>query len=410
MVWNGTPFIDHPPAGFWFQAISFQLLGVSEFSARLPSVIFALLAMVFTYLLGKRLFNRGVGLISAISLSTAIWFAYRARAADLDTFLTCFFVSSIYLALKSCDNKKFLYPFAVSLALLFLTKTGIPIVIVPTLLYVYLTNKKSFKSKELIKPFGLFILIAGSWFLVQYLNNSNFIQNYIRIGFPRSTEQSDIKANFSQIVGYLHMGIGKWFWPSILGLIGGLVLFPRRIGVLVIFCAIFFFPYILTSRGHIWHLIPLYPFMILSFYGFTYLFVDRFTKKPLLGFAIIFVFGSYQSFIQGRQIWYQFIDIPAYVSDEAILSREAGKYPYPFFIDENYGPAAAYYSDKHVQKYSWGSLISFFQGERPYADAKNFTLITTQFRLNDSKIDPKMYKVLKVDRDKILLTLPNPRN
>lgn len=331
MIWNSTPYIDHPPTGFWFQALSFKLLGVSEFSARLPSAIFALITMVFTYLLGKKLFNRGVGLISAFALSTAIWFTYRARAADLDTFLTCFFVSSIYFALKSCDHKKFLYPFAISLSFLFLTKTGIPIVIVPTIIAIFLTHKKDFKFIDLLKPFLLFILLTGSWFIVQYFNNQSFIDNYIRIGFPKSTEPSNLKSNFDQILSYLHMGIGKWFWPSILGIVGGTIFFPRRIGTLAILCAVFFFPYVLTPRGHIWHLIPLYPFMVLSFFGFTYLFIEKFTKKPLLGFIIIFIFGSYFSFIQGRQIWYQFIDIPAYVSDEAILSREAGKYPYPFF-------------------------------------------------------------------------------
>lgn len=410
MTFNGSPYFDHPPAGFWFQAISFKFLGVSEFSARLPSAVFALLTMVFVYLLGKRLINRGVGLISAIALSTAIWFTYRARAADLDIFLTCFFVSSIYLFIKACDNKWFLYPFSISLALLFLTKTGTPVVILPVIGLIFIFRKKNFNLFDLIVPLGLFISLGGYWFYVQDKSQSNFIARYLNIGFPQPDVKSTLLQNFSQIKEYLHVGMGRWFWPGVLGVIGGLVLFPRKLALLSLFCLIFFTPFIFSLKGQIWHLIPLFPIMILAFFGFTYLIIEKVTKKPMAAFLVLYIFGLYLTFTQGRQIWYQFIDIPAYVSDEAILSREAAKYPYPFFIDENYGPAATFYSDKHVEKYSWGSLISFFEGKRPYGDAKNFTLITTQFRLDDSRVHRNMYTIIKVDRDKILLMLPKDLN
>src|SRR3990172_4861421 len=39
MMWNGKPFYDHPPMGFWLIAISYRLFGISEFSTRFPSAL-----------------------------------------------------------------------------------------------------------------------------------------------------------------------------------------------------------------------------------------------------------------------------------------------------------------------------------------------------------------------------------
>lgn len=408
MTWNGTPYFDHPPAGFWLQAISFKILGISAFSARLPSAICAILAMILIYFLGKRLFNRGVGFISAVALSTAIWFTYRARSADLDLPLTLFFVSSIYFAIKSCDNKWFLYPFSLSISLLFLTKTGIPFVILPVIAIILIFRKKAFSIFDMIIPLIIFVVFSGYWFWLQDKTQSDFIHRYLMIGFPKSDVHSTIKQNFSQIQDYLHLGVGKWFWPGVLGVFGGLLLFPKRVGIISLFCLIFFAPFNLSLKGQIWHLVPLFPFMILAFFGFTYLLIVNLTKKPMIAFAVIFLFGAYIMFTQGRQIWYQFIDIPRYISDEEILSREAGKYPYPFIIDDNYGPAAYFYSDKLVSKYPGGSLRPLFDGSYKI-NGVNFVLITNQFRLDQSGIKANEYKVIKVDRDKILLTLPHDR-
>lgn len=54
-----------PPFGMWMAALSMRLLGDTPFALRLPGLLFVLLGMVVTFLLGRRLFGPRVGLVGA---------------------------------------------------------------------------------------------------------------------------------------------------------------------------------------------------------------------------------------------------------------------------------------------------------------------------------------------------------
>lgn len=401
LYWNGYPYYDHPVAGFWGMAIVFKLLGISNFSARLFPAICGLFSIYFTYFLGKELFGRLVGFMSAVALSSSFWFLYRARSGNLDVILTMFFILTILMAIKAIKNPKYKIPFAISLGLLFLTKTLVPITIILPLLIIFWPKKITIGSlkKEFKKwfiPAFLFIGLVGSYVLMQIWQYPDYFNRYFQIGLPQIKLQTSYIGNFQLMKEYLHNGIGKWFWPGLLGIFASAIFFRKKF---LIFPALFlmFLPFILSSKGHIWHLIPLYPFMILAFFGVFYTILQKAIKRKLIVNLFLVSVGLYLSVIQIRQMWYQFIDIPAYISDEEILSREAGKYPGLFYIDENFGPAAIFYSGKNVKKAGEGSLQPLFNS------SKQFLLITSQWRLDQSGIEPGLYRIIKSDRDKILV-------
>jgi len=65
--------------------------GNNEFMARLPSAIFGMLAIPLIYMLGKQLYNRNVGLLSAFLLSFwpyHVWYSQEARMYSLFFLLT----------------------------------------------------------------------------------------------------------------------------------------------------------------------------------------------------------------------------------------------------------------------------------------------------------------------------------
>ena len=62
---HGDPYLQKPPLMFWLSAISFHLFGVSNFSFKLPILLFSLFGLYFTYRLGKSLYNKTIGLLSA---------------------------------------------------------------------------------------------------------------------------------------------------------------------------------------------------------------------------------------------------------------------------------------------------------------------------------------------------------
>jgi len=113
-----------------------------------------------------------------------------------------------------------------------------------------------------------------------------------------------------------------------------------------------------------------------------------------IGFAVIVIFYSV---FQLRANWYNFIDIDPYISDEEILSREAGRYSEKFYIDEDFEPTAIFYSGKIVTQIKGTPLRELFDS------SEDFVLITRQWRLDESEILKNEYNLIKADRDKLLI-------
>lgn len=402
LTWNGTLFNDHPPAGLWFIALSFKAFGVSAFSDRLPSVIAGVASIISLYFLGKELFNRLVGFSAAVALTSCFWFLYRSRTGDLDIFLTLFFLLTLLFALKAKSNTKYLIPFSISLAFLFLTKTLVPFTIIPVLGVIF-WKSKVWKTKPFLISLLAPSLVFIAWFIYQNILQPDFIQRYLSIGYPQSSP-SPVAANVRTTLGFIHDGIGKWYWPTIASVLIGVLTKQKRFFLLAIFFLTFFAPFAFSNRGQLWHLIPLYPILLLAFFGFFYFLLEKIIStfgfgkiKNYLVYPLILFICFYFSFQQIKQMWYQFIDIPAYVSDEEILSREAGKFTYPFFIDGDFVPSAVFYSNKVVAQTWSGGIPGLF------SDNKQFVMITKQYRLDEAKIPKSSYRVIKQDRDKILI-------
>lgn len=416
--WNGKAYTDHPPAGFWLMAVSLKLFGINEFSARAAQAFSGFLTSVFLYFLGKKLFNTWVGLFAALALSSSPWFIFRARSGNLDTILTMFFVLSILLAIFATENKRFLIPFSISMTLLFLTKTAVPFTIIPVIAFTFWRSKEV-TLKDLFTPFGIFLGFFGGWFLYQQIKDPGFFGHYFKIGLPGVTSSTSVQENLALMKVYLHNGIGKWFWPGIISLILGILTLRKGFLVLVVFAVSFFVPFLTSAKGHIWQLIPLHPFMILAFFGFLWIAGDTLSfriekmsntffgkshikemviclRKPLLTLSVLLIF-LYFYVPQIRRNWYEFIDIPAFVSDEAILSNKAGEFEEKFYVDEDFVPTAIFYSGKNVQQIRDEELKGIFEKDEP------FVLITHQWRLDGEEISEKEYEIIKTDRDKILV-------
>ena len=396
LSWNGDAYIDHPPAGFWLIAISEKILGSNELAVRFIPAFLGLLSMVVLFLLGKEFFNsRVVGFASALALPSSFWFLFRARSGNLDVILTFFFLLTIYLAVKASKEKKFLLPWSVSLSFLFLTKTLIPITLIPPLIIIFWKTKYSIK--EFFGPGVLFILIVGGWLINQLIYSPNFLSHYLGIGLPGVDVKTDFQANFLLIKEYLHSGIGKWFWPGILGIFGGVFFRRKSFIILAAFFFSFLIPAIFSHKVHIWHLIPLHPILILAFFGFGFSLMEKLKINRIIVGVVLIAVSIYFSGMQIRQAWFQFINIPAFISDEAILSKEASKYSEPFYIDGDFQQTAIFYSGKIVKKLSHGEILAKFAGD------EKFLLITKQDGLELVKQYKDKYEILKTDRDKFLI-------
>jgi hypothetical protein len=79
----------------YVQAASAQLFGLNEFSLRVPAVLFGVAAIFAAYILGKTLFNRSVGLLTAAVLTFSVWEIELSRYARFYTAFQCMYLVSL---------------------------------------------------------------------------------------------------------------------------------------------------------------------------------------------------------------------------------------------------------------------------------------------------------------------------
>lgn len=80
---------DKPILIYWLMLTSFHCFGVSEFSARLGSALLSLGTALATYLIGRKLYDRQVGLLAGVTVVTCLMFSAVGRAVTPDATLVC---------------------------------------------------------------------------------------------------------------------------------------------------------------------------------------------------------------------------------------------------------------------------------------------------------------------------------
>jgi 4-amino-4-deoxy-L-arabinose transferase-like glycosyltransferase len=67
---NGRPFLEKPPLAWWAQAAGYQVLGVSDATARVTPALFGTLTLLVTFALGRRLGGTRAGWLAAGALAS----------------------------------------------------------------------------------------------------------------------------------------------------------------------------------------------------------------------------------------------------------------------------------------------------------------------------------------------------
>jgi 4-amino-4-deoxy-L-arabinose transferase-like glycosyltransferase len=89
-VFNYQLRVDKPALLYWLQILAYQVFGVGEFAARLPSALGGLATVLITYELGRRLFGASAGLLAGLVLASAGLFCASAHFANPDALLNAF--------------------------------------------------------------------------------------------------------------------------------------------------------------------------------------------------------------------------------------------------------------------------------------------------------------------------------
>ncbi len=87
---NYVAYVEKPPLLYWLTALSFRVFGISEFAARFPVAMSALVGVAATYYFVMRSFGRRHALVAGAVLATTPLYAVMAQVLTTDMMLTAF--------------------------------------------------------------------------------------------------------------------------------------------------------------------------------------------------------------------------------------------------------------------------------------------------------------------------------
>jgi 4-amino-4-deoxy-L-arabinose transferase-like glycosyltransferase len=145
---QGQDYLDKPPLAFWLCSVSMKVFGVNNFAYKLPSILFALLAVFSTYRFALLYYNRTIAQLSALVLATSQSFFLITNDCRTDTILIgCVAFTFWHLAAAFLQNnwRHFLLGF-VGMGFGMLAKGPVAILIPAMAFTVHFLFKKEYKN------------------------------------------------------------------------------------------------------------------------------------------------------------------------------------------------------------------------------------------------------------------------
>lgn len=370
---NGSPYIDHPPLGFWIEGLVFKLLGESDYSARLSSVIFSSLTISLIFLFGCKISDWKTGLMATVILFTCRWFLLRARTGNLESLLIFLQSLSIYL---SWDTKRlkniYLSWFILSISLL--SKTFVSLFLLPLMIYntVVFNKNNNLSAKNIRNIILLFVLPVGIWYAFNIAVFGKWFveQNIFTVALREGDTNGLTLSNINSTLLLLRSVIHRWYKPLLLSYLFSFLLFLKNLNIrrVLVYFTFMFIPYIISSKTKSWHIIPAtVPIALL-----VSCFLSQFAKKfanysqlvhfALLGSILIIATVSFKEYIPEA---YGKNSTP---SDQKIIGDLIKYLPGPVYLHayNNLEPTVIYYSERYVIVLNSSQDSSGIKMKRPY--------------------------------------------
>jgi 4-amino-4-deoxy-L-arabinose transferase-like glycosyltransferase len=161
--------VDKPALLYWLQIGAYEVLGVNELSARLPSAMAALVAVLAAYELGRRMFGAAAGLLTGLILASTPAFCAAAHFANPDALLNaCTILTFLcFWQTVSVPGRMRFVLLGACMGLAVLAKGPVGLILPFTVGSLYLLwNRQWHRLRDLRLLWGClaFVLVAGPWY------------------------------------------------------------------------------------------------------------------------------------------------------------------------------------------------------------------------------------------------------
>ena len=180
---GGIPWLEKPPLYYWQAMLAYRAFGVSDWAARLPSVVDATILILVVYWFLRR-FRTACALDGTLMLATSAAIVGYARAASTDMPLAATFGIAMlaWFAWFECGNRSLLLAFYAALALGMLAKGPVAPFLAAALIILFAASQRSWRivRDTLWLPGILIFLIVGlPWYVLVQLRNPQFFRVFV---------------------------------------------------------------------------------------------------------------------------------------------------------------------------------------------------------------------------------------
>ena len=182
----GVPYWGKPPLAFWFEAISYNIFGIHDFTPRIPAFLITLCTAWIVYKAVTVLNDKKTALWAIIIYFSSLLVYTLSGVVLLDQYLT-FAVTLSYISflmLVKNYKKQWGYLFFIGLGVGLLAKGPLALVLVGGVifLWVILSFKKRVRYLSLLPWFSgtfLMLLIALPWYILAEHKTPGFLHYFI---------------------------------------------------------------------------------------------------------------------------------------------------------------------------------------------------------------------------------------
>ena len=175
---NGFRYLEKAPLMYWGLAVSYRLLGVSEWSTRLPLMLGVLALVLATYRLGRYVYGSVGGLYAGVVLVTSLGLFVFTRFLIPEVLVALWLTLGYEFFLRSLEGERpgrlACWGFATTCALNVLTKGLIGLVFPVGAIVLFLFLKRNLRrllKMHVASSVFVFLLIAAPWHVLAALRN-----------------------------------------------------------------------------------------------------------------------------------------------------------------------------------------------------------------------------------------------
>jgi 4-amino-4-deoxy-L-arabinose transferase-like glycosyltransferase len=214
---NYIAYVEKPPLLYWLTTLSFRILGVSEFAARLPVALSAIAGIFATYVFALRAFGRRHAILAAAILATTPLYALMAQVLTTDMTLTALTtIATFALFLHWQEDGRWCWIAYVAMGLAVMTKgpvgAALPILSIAIWLGLRRELSGAIARFRAILGLSLTFLIAAPWFILMSTREPGFAGFYFVGEHLRRAFEADYSHNeaFYFYIPVLAIGLLPW--------------------------------------------------------------------------------------------------------------------------------------------------------------------------------------------------------